>query len=93
MNNSSDFVDLSGKLVEVATLREQVADILRTMILKGDFSPGEQLSERQLCQSFNISTTPIKEALRMLQTEGLVYTVPRKARLCPTYLETGSGSQ
>ena len=78
VNNSSEFLDLSSKLVEAATLREQVADILRAMILKGDFEAGEHLSERQLCQSFNISTTPIKEALRILQTEGLVYTIPRK---------------
>lgn len=78
MSKSSEILDLSDKIVEVATLREQVADILRAMILKGDFEAGEQLSERQLCQSFNISTTPIKEALRMLQTEGLVYTIPRK---------------
>lgn len=74
----SENINLSDKIIEAAPLREQVANILREMIIKGQFDPGEQLSERQLCAAFNISTTPIKEALRMLQTEGLVYTIPRK---------------
>ena len=74
----ADNINLSDKIIEAAPLREQVADILRGMILKGQFEAGEQLSERQLCSAFNISTTPVKEALRMLQTEELVYSVPRK---------------
>ena len=74
----ADNINLSDRIIEAAPLREQVADILRGMILKGQFEAGEQLSERQLCSAFNISTTPVKEALRMLQTEGLVYSVPRK---------------
>ena len=66
------------KIIEVMPIRDQLADILRRMILSGEFSAGQQLSERQLCAQFNVSTTPVKEALRMLQAEGLVYSVQRK---------------
>lgn len=64
-------------IVEALLLRDQLADIIRRMIMLGKFRPGEQISERQLSQKFEISTTPIKEALRILQAEGLVYTKPR----------------
>lgn len=58
-------------------LREQVADIVRGMILRGELKAGEQLSERAIGQKLQVSTTPVKEAFRALQTEGLIYTKPR----------------
>jgi len=64
-------------IVEALPLRDQVADIIRRMILKGELLHDEQISERQISQRLNISTTPVKEALRVLHTEGLVYTKPR----------------
>lgn len=56
----------------------QVADILRKRIISGDLANGERLSERQISAELNISTTPVKEAFRLLQAEGLIYTLPRK---------------
>jgi DNA-binding GntR family transcriptional regulator len=47
------------------------------MISAGDLAPGDSLSEVALAQSFNISRTPIREALKQLSTEGLVDIVPR----------------
>jgi len=64
-------------IIETLPLRDQLADIIRRMIMKGEMLPGEQISERQLSQRFETSTTPIKEALRILQAEGLVYSKPR----------------
>ena len=65
------------QIVESRPLREQVADIVRKMILRGDLGPGEQLSERAIGQLLHVSTTPVKEAFRTLQAEGLIYTKPR----------------
>lgn len=59
-------------------VREQVADILRKMITTGKLIPGEKLNEREISEKLNISTTPVKEALRLLESEGLIYTVARK---------------
>ena len=65
-------------IVEAAPIRDQVADILRKRIISGDLANGEKLSERQISAELNISTTPVKEAFRLLQAEGLIYTLPRK---------------
>ena len=59
-------------IVEVAPIRDQVADILRKRIISGDLANGEKLSERQISTELNISTTPVKEAFRLLQAEGLI---------------------
>lgn len=69
--------EANRQIVESRPLREQVADIVRGMILRGEVGPGEQLSERAIGQMLQVSTTPVKEALRTLQAEGLIYTKPR----------------
>ena len=53
-------------IVEAAPIRDQVADILRKRIISGDLANGEKLSERQISAELNISTTPVKEAFRLL---------------------------
>ena len=65
-------------IIEQVSIRDQVADILRQHIISGKLKPDERLSERQISLQLNVSTTPIKEALRMLQSEGLIYTLPRR---------------
>ncbi len=65
-------------IVEAVPIRDQVEDILRKRIISGDLANGERLSERQISAELNISTTPVKEAFRLLQAEGLIYTLPRK---------------
>ena len=65
-------------IVEAAPIRDQVADILRKRIISGELANGERLSERQISSELNISTTPVKEAFRLLQAEGLIYTLPRR---------------
>ena len=51
---------------------------IRESIVKGDFEPGQRLNERELSAAMGISTTPIKEALRLLEQMGFVKTRPRK---------------
>ncbi len=53
-------------------LRDQVLGILRKAILDLRFEPGERLIERELCEMVGVSRTSIREALRHLETEGLV---------------------
>lgn len=59
-------------------LRDVVFNTLREAILKGELKPGERLMELQLAAKLGVSRTPIREAIRMLEQEGLAVTVPRK---------------
>lgn len=54
------------------SMREKVYDILKQLIIDGNIIPGERIIETEYCQKFQISRTPIREALRMLELEGLV---------------------
>jgi len=49
-----------------------VTDSLREMITRGELPPGEMLRQRDLAERFNVSPTPVREALRRLESEGLV---------------------
>jgi DNA-binding GntR family transcriptional regulator len=53
-------------------LSDHVVKIIRKMILNGSLKPGEKVNQVQLAESLNISRGPIREALRMLQNEGLI---------------------
>lgn len=59
-------------------LRDVVFHTLREAILKGDIKPGERLMELQLAAKLGVSRTPIREAIRMLEQEGLAKTIPRR---------------
>ena len=59
-------------------LRDVVFHTLREAILKGELKPGERLMELQLASKLGVSRTPIREAIRMLELEGLAVTTPRK---------------
>lgn len=54
------------------SLKGQVYQVIRTSILSGEFAAGERLIETQLSKKLQVSRTPIREALRQLQQEGLV---------------------
>ena len=53
---------------------DMVTDALRELITDGQFSPGTPLRQRQLAEQFDVSYTPVREALRRLESEGLVVT-------------------
>ena len=59
-------------------LRDVVFNTLREGILKGELQPGERLMELQLAAKLGVSRTPIREAIRMLEQEGLAVTIPRR---------------
>lgn len=59
-------------------VRQEVVDRLRQAIRLGRFSPGQRLLERDLCEWTGVSRTSVREALRQLESEGLVATMPRR---------------
>jgi DNA-binding GntR family transcriptional regulator len=59
-------------------LREHVHELLRRAIIAGELPSGTVLKERQMAEQLGVSTTPLKEALRRLEGEGLVATEPRR---------------
>lgn len=63
---------------EYLPLRDVVFNTLRQAILRGELKPGERLMEIQLANKLGVSRTPIREAIRKLELEGLVLMVPRK---------------
>ena len=63
---------------EYLPLRDVVFKTLRQEILKGELEPGERLMEIQLAERLGVSRTPIREAIRKLELEGLVLMIPRK---------------
>ncbi len=63
---------------EYLPLRDVVFNTLRQGILTGELKPGERLMEIHLANRLGVSRTPIREAIRMLELEGLVTMVPRR---------------
>jgi len=59
-------------------LREMVYEELKTQILTGKIIPGTRLMEIELAENMGVSRTPIREAIRKLEKEGLVIIEPRK---------------
>lgn len=63
--------------VSTESIHTQVTNVLRKAIVSGEFELGEKLSETALAQKLGISRTPVREALKQLQQEGLVEIIPR----------------
>lgn len=66
------------KMDEYLPLRDVVFNTLRQAILRGELKPGTRLMEIQLANKLGVSRTPIREAIRKLELEGLVLMTPRK---------------
>lgn len=64
---------LSGMIAAPSTKTEYVYRSVKAQILEGKLSPGERLRLTELAKEFNISEMPVREALRMLQRDGLVF--------------------
>jgi DNA-binding GntR family transcriptional regulator len=63
--------------IDGASIQARVAERLREAIIRGEYRPGTALSEVALAEAFRTSRTPIREALKQLQVEGLVEVRPR----------------
>jgi len=72
---------VAEKRIERRPLHEEVIDQLRDRIVQGELAPGARLNERVLCQQLGISRTPLREAIKMLATEGLVELLPNRGAI------------
>jgi DNA-binding GntR family transcriptional regulator len=63
---------------EPASLHADVVNQLRDFIVEGHLSPGSRVPERELCERFKISRTPLREALKVLAAEGLIDLLPNR---------------
>lgn len=66
------------KMDDYIPLRDVIFNTLRDAIVSGDLKPGERLMEVDLAEKMGVSRTPVREAVRKLEMEGLVTMVPRK---------------
>lgn len=69
-------IDDGQLTVNRETLADKTADLLRNLILVDELKPNQVLAERDLSEKLGVSRTPLREALRVLATEGLVVMVP-----------------
>ena len=73
--------DIDTELDELLPLRDVVFKKLRKAILTGALKPGERLMEIHLAEKLGVSRTPIREAIRKLELEGLVQMIPRRGAI------------
>jgi DNA-binding GntR family transcriptional regulator len=72
------------RIEDVPTVRAMVAQKLREAIMSGTLKPGQRLVERELCEMTGVSRPSIREALRLLEADGLVNTVPHRGPVVST---------
>ncbi len=60
------------------TLTNEIADIVRERILKGEYEIGEKIKESSIASELSVSRTPIREAFKMLEEEGLLDYLPNR---------------
>jgi DNA-binding GntR family transcriptional regulator len=72
------------RIEDVPTVRAIVAQKLREAIMSGTFKPGQRLVERELCEMTGVSRPSIREALRLLEADGMVNTVPHRGPVVST---------
>ena len=63
--------------IQTVSITAQVTNAIREAVTSGEYEPGKQLSEAALSQYYEVSRTPIREALKQLEREGLVEIIPR----------------
>lgn len=63
------------------TLHDELRDRLRALIVDGELAPGAKVPEKDLCARFGVSRTPLREALKVLASEGLVTLTPNRGAM------------
>ena len=67
-----------NKFYRTYTLTNEISEILRERVLKGQYQIGEKIKENQIATELKVSRTPIREAFKQLEREGLLEIVPNK---------------
>lgn len=81
-NETREWAEVGGKH---QSLNDTIYHALREAIFRGDYKPGERLTEPGLAKLFGVSRNPIREVLRKLQSEGIVDIPPRKSARVTIY--------
>ncbi len=72
-------IDLAPEAAErIGTLHREVLPRLRDYVVEGNIPDGGRIPERELCQMFGVSRTPLREALKVLAAEGLIDLLPNR---------------
>lgn len=66
----------SFKSIDRLSLREQIYHSLRSAIINLELNPGEKIRDQELAKQFNVSRTPVREAIKQLEDEGLIVSAP-----------------
>ncbi len=61
-----------------SSLKDEIADIVRERILKGEYEIGEKIKENQIAEELRVSRTPIRDAFKQLENEGLIDYIPNR---------------
>jgi DNA-binding GntR family transcriptional regulator len=69
---------MDGHGLEARNLPDQLADQLAVMIATGELKPGQRVFEKKICEMKGVSRIPVREALRLLQAQGVVRTEPNR---------------
>lgn len=64
------------------SLTVEIANTIRDRILKGEYGIGERIKENQIAEELRVSRTPVREAIKQLETEGLVESIPNRGSFC-----------
>jgi DNA-binding GntR family transcriptional regulator len=75
-------VNLTGSdSIPRRSLHDELTERLRALITRGDLAPGEKVPEKDLCNQFGVSRTPLREALKVLASEGIVTLRPNRGAM------------
>ncbi|WP_113912934.1 GntR family transcriptional regulator [Roseovarius dicentrarchi] len=64
--------------IKRTSLHQQLVSRLQQLIINGDLAPGAKVPEKDLCAQFDVSRTPLREALKVLASDGLVRLEPNR---------------
>ena len=79
-----------AEIIEIArvALHDQVVARLRTLLIEGHIAPGAKLNERELSALLRVSRTPLREAIKLLASEGMVDLLPNRGAVAVKLTET-----
>jgi DNA-binding GntR family transcriptional regulator len=70
--------------IQRRTLHDELTERLKDLIFEGHLLPGQKIPERELCERFGVSKTPLREALKVLASEGIVTLRPNRGAIVST---------
>ncbi len=68
----------TSSVIARRSLHDELVDLLHEMLLAGELRPGEKVNEQALCARFGVSRTPLREALKVLASGGLITLSPNR---------------